>query len=247
MPKLSSFSGLSSRGFGEFGTTLTLTTVTFTSSTSWTAPIGVTNLTTVSGRGSNGEADYWFNTYVTYFQVTSASYPTNPAYLDWSVPYGYAVTAQNNINASGSGERYVTPDDERFWVVNSTNSNWATAGVIIPPTSYVRGSATIIPYSSLSGYYTSLPTSGNIDGPTFFSTYGAAAIFWVYIDKLIGGVAGTASTGFGQTFPGGAANGGTAPITVFNNVSVSPGTSYSIVIPTDRPDPYITIQYLAPT
>lgn len=245
MPKLSSFAGMSSRGFGEFGTTLSLTTVTFTSSTSWTAPIGVTKLTTVSGRGSNGEADYWYNTYVTRFQVTSASYSMpNPPYLDWSVPYGYAVTAQNNINASGSGERYVTPDDERYWVVNSTNSNWTTAGTFPPSTVYVRGSATV---GSTSSSGAAVPTSGNIDGPTFFSTYGATVNFWVYIDKLIGGVAGTASTGFGQTFPGGAANGGTAPITVFNNVSVTPGTSYSITIPTDRPDPYITIQYLAPT
>lgn len=245
MPKLSSFAGMSSRGFGEFGTTLSLTTVTFTSSTSWTAPAGVTNLTTVSGRGSNGEADYWNNTYVTRFQVTSASYSmANPPYLDWGVPYGYAVTAQNNINASGSGERYVNPDSERYWVVNSVNSNWTTAGTYIPPTTYVRGSATV---SSTSSSGASVPTSGNIDGPTFFSTYGSTVNFWVYIDVLFGGAAGTASTGFGQTFPGGSAGGGTAPITVFNNVSVTPGTSYSITIPTDRPDPYITIQYLAPT
>jgi len=238
MPKLSSFSGMSARGFGEFGTTLSLVTTTFTSSGSWTAPAGVTKLTVLSGRGSNGQSDYWSPTYVTRAQVTSAGYPTtNPAYLDWSVPYNYAVSAANSINASGTGPRTVSIPNEYYWVVNNVTSQWVVNN-FGGGSQYVQGSATVVPNQSL-------PTSGNIDGPTFFPTY-QTAIFWIYIDVYYTGAAGTASSGFGQTFPGGAASGGTAPITTFTNVTVTPGTTYSISIPTDRPDPYVTIQYLLP-
>lgn len=240
MPKLSSFSGMSARGFGEFGTTLSLVTTTFTSSGSWTAPAGVTKLTVLSGRGSNGQSDYWSPTYVTRAQVSSAGYPTtNPAYLDWSVPYNYAVSAANSINASGTGPRTVSIPNEYYWVVNNVTSEWVGYPFGFGGSQYVQGSATVVLSPS------SIPTSGNIDGPTFFPTY-QIATFWVQIDVYYTGAAGTASSGFGQTFPGGAASGGTAPITTFTNVTVTPGTTYSISIPTDRPDPYVTIQYLLP-
>lgn len=40
---------------------------------------------------------------------------------------------------------------------------------------------------------------------------------------------GTAATGFGKTFPGGYA--GPAPTSTYNNVVVTPGASYNIVVP----------------
>lgn len=235
MPKLSSFSGLSSRGFGEFGTTLTLTTVTFTSSTSWTAPAGVTNLTTVSGRGSNGAADYYVNDTVAYIEVRPLNATAVLGPLDWSTAYSDAQTLVNNTNSGGSGPRTASPGFPATYYVNSSNLYFKALGT---SQSYqVNGTAVLQNYNGS-------PTSGTVLYTDLLISIGS---FLCNIDVLNIGPAGTASTGFGQTFPGGAASGGTAPITVFNNVSVSPGTSYSIVIPTDRPNPYITIQYLAPT
>jgi len=240
MPKLSSFSGLSSRGFGEFGTTLTLTTVTFTSSTSWTAPAGVTNLTTVSGRGSNGQPDYWSPSGVsrTSIFINNWGNLSHAPYATYADVYNEAVSIANYINSFGTGPRTVSNIPYfKQWLVSLNSSpvdKWDTNSSA-NYTEYVNGAAYVDTYGN--------PTSGNIvsSGVVDFKAYD------VIVDINVTGAAGTASTGFSQTFPGGAASGGTAPITVFNNVSVSPGTSYSIVIPTDRPDPYITIQYLAPT
>lgn len=241
MPKLSSFSGLSSRGFGEFGTTLTLTTVTFTSSTSWTAPAGVTNLTTVSGRGSNGQSDYWTPSNITrVWALQHVGGLPNPPYASWATAYSEAQAMVSTLNASGTGPRTITiPGPRKYLVTNSSPFvDYWTEEIDPDYTGYINGAAYIVfdPPST--------PTSGNMSYASFPNYY---AGFFVYADVYVTGAAGTASTGFSQTFPGGAASGGTAPITVFNNISVSPGTSYSIVIPTDRPDPYITIQYLAPT
>lgn len=239
MPKLSSFSGLSSRGFGEFGTTLTLTTVTFTSSTSWTAPAGVTNLTTVSGRGSNGQPDFWTPTWVSRASVFINNWGNlaNAPYANYADVYNEAVSFANYLNSFGTGPRTISIPDNKQWRVSLNSSpvdKWDTTGPGYY-TGYINSAAYVETYGN--------PTSGNIvsSGGINFLVYD------VYAEVLVTGAAGTASTGFSQTFPGGAASGGTAPITVFNNVAVSPGTSYSIVIPTDRPDPYITIQYLAPT
>lgn len=235
MPKLSSFAGMSSRGFGEFGTTLTLTTVTFTSSTSWTAPAGVTNLTTVSGRGSNGQANYYVNDTIAYIEVRPQSGTALLGPLDWSTAYSEAQALVNNTNAGGSGPRTANPGFPATYYVTSSNLYSKSLGT---SQSYqVNGTAV------LQNYYGS-PTTGTVYYTDLLISIGA---FLCNVDVLNIGPAGTASTGFGQTFPGGAASGGTAPITVFNNVSVTPGTSYSITIPTDRPDPYITIQYLVPT
>jgi hypothetical protein len=235
MPKLSSFSGLSSRGFGEFGTTLTLTTVTFTSSTSWTAPPGVTNLITASGRGSNGQSDYYQSSNVSGVIVQPLMVSAVLGPLDWSTPYSDCQTMVNDVNAGGTGPRVVTPGFTTYYYISS--SNLYVRALVSNPSYQVNGPAVLINQNGS-------PTSGTV---TYAAVSANQGVFLCNVDVLYPGPAGTASTGFGETFPGGSSSGGTAPITVFNNVSVSPGTSYSIVIPTDNVSPYITIQYLAPT
>lgn len=235
MPKLSSFAGMSSRGFGEFGGTLTLTTVTFTSSTSWTAPAGVTNLITVSGRGSNGQSDYYQNSSVANVVVTPGFGSAVLGPLDWSTAYSDCQILVNDINAGGTGPRVVTPGFSATYYISS--SNLYLKVIFSNPSYQVNGSAVLVNQNGS-------PTSGTV---TFAAVSASQGVFLCNVDVLYPGPAGTASTGFSQTFPGGAASGGTAPITTFNDVAVSPGTSYSIVIPTDNVSPYITIQYLAPT
>ena len=253
MPKLSSFAGMSARGFGEFGTTLSLITTTFTSSTTWVAPAGVTNLISAVGKGENGTPDSWPGQEVSRVSITTFPLftPTNPAYLDWSSVYGLANTIVGQINAGAPSIRTVSFDraggSGSFgdgYVVSATTSAWGLS-------TGSQGSATVqytASYNIDSSTGVIPPISGNVDGPTFNGLYGAGGVvFYIYANVYSQGPAGASSTGFGQTFPGGAVSGGAAPTTTFNNVAVTPGTSYSIVIPTTNPSPYITIQYYAPT
>lgn len=236
MPRISTTAGSSARGFGLFGQGVTTVTTTFTSSTTWTAPAGVSNLSVVSGRGSNGQPDYYVYTTIgsVTVQALNGSYVLGP--LDWSTAVSDCQALVNTTNSGGSGPRTVNPGSSSTYYINTSNLylKFISSG----STYQVNGTAVL---SNPSG----APTSGTVTY-TDVVNLGGIVGFLCNVDVLNAGAAGTASTGFGQTFPGGAASGGTAPITTFTNVTVIPGTTYSISIPTDGPDPYVTIQYLLP-
>ena len=240
MPRISTTAGSSARGFGLFGQGVTTVTTTFTSSTTWTAPAGVSNLSVVSGRGSNGQSDFWTPANITrvWAEQTPTAEPYAP-YASWATAYSEAQNMVNSLNSSGTGPRTITiPGSKKYRVSNATGYvDYYGLDVGLDYSGYINNAAYIVLDPS------STPTSGNMTYASFPYYY---AGFFIYADVLATGPAGTASTGFGQTFPGGAASGGTAPITVFNNVAVTPGATYTITIPTDNVSPYITIQYTAP-
>lgn len=237
MPRISTTAGSSARGFGLFGQGVTTVTTTFTSSTTWTAPAGVSNLSVVSGRGSNGQPDYYVYTTIgsVTVQALNGSYVLGP--LDWSTAVSDCQALVDTTNSGGSGPRTVNPGSSATYLIRNT-TNLYLKFISSGSTYQVNGTAVL---SNPSG----APTSGTVTY-TDVVNLGGIVGFLCNVDVLNAGPAGTASTGFGQTFPGGAGSGGTAPITVFNNVAVTPGTTYTITIPTDNVSPYITIQYTAP-
>lgn len=239
MPRTAALAAAASRGFGEFTSGLTLTTVTFTSSTTWVAPSYVSNIVTLSGKGSAGVSDSTAPANILNSEINNSlgvvvpSASPTPA-RDWSDFYQRSVDLANQIN-TGSGvvafsawtNRQVRVDTRSYYY------DYLSGGVTI--TGYaVAGSATVTTdYPATSGavYYISSGWGG-----------GSRTLFTEY---FYGG-AGTAATGISQTFPGGAYSGGIgypASTTTFTNVTVTPGASYSLSIPSGG---QISISYYAP-
>lgn len=211
-----------------------LTTVTFTANGTWTAPGNVSLVTTISGKGSDGVSDSTTSGNVTFIQAFFSSDSTTPITgtwqdaIDFITPYVTTMNTGSGVSsiaipatfgASGSGLR-----------VNS--SNFGTYGLTASYTetvNYVKGSASLNlfrwPPSGVSA--SSVPNYADVSSnwPEFIT---------VDFTRYVYGNAGDPSTGLGQTFPGGAyvaPTGYPATTTTFNNVSVTPSTSYSIVVP----------------
>lgn len=251
MPLLSTKGGASATGFGMFGESVVfnITTVTYTSNATWTVPAGVSNVLTLVGRGSGGESDRWeykfFFSYINAFADISFPPSTSPT-ADWS---GLYAVAQNNLatlNAGAPGIRTATGLSYSYNIAQGNGlyriSNEPSSGG--PYT--IRNSA-VLYQKGIS------QTSGLI---TFNSLYppagGTNESGWrIDCEYLITGRAGSASTGFGYTFPGGGYTSSTpgsgvgypaTPIT-YNNIAVTPGQTFSLVIPSGGS---IAISYLAP-
>lgn len=220
-------------GFGSGGAGTTLQTVTFTSNSTWVAPAGVSLVTTASGYGAPGETvpGGWSGGpvnggYVAY-SYENDTFPGNPA----NTPTYAEVTSTANatlasINSS-TGDRTIS-----FTVIvydynpttNGTSVNYYT-------NSYrARGVAT-----SDGASYTWGNTSNN-------KVQGLGAGWYFNIERYYDGytTVGASSTAIGRTFPGG--DGGPAGTTTYTNVSVTPGASYSIVVPSGGS---VTLQYYA--
>lgn len=239
MPKTAALAVAASRGFGEFTSGLTLTTVTFTSSTTWTAPSYVSNIVTLSGKGSAGisdstaPADILNSEIGNSFGVVVPRATATPVYY-WADFYQKSVDLATQIN-TGSGvvafsswEFKNVRADTRSYYYDYNPGDIYTTGYA------VAGSATVTTtYPTLTGaiYYVSSGWSG-----------GSRTLFTQY---FYGG-AGSDATGISKTFPGGAYSGGTgypANTTTFTNVAVTPGASYSLSIPSGG---QISISYYAP-
>lgn len=218
----------------------TLKTVTFTSNGTWVAPATVSNVTTISGNGSNGVSDYVTTIISCIFGAFRGNpSPANAPYAQWSDNYGDYTNGLSTL----SGLTYPTWGPallprESFTLVNSSDQ-WRNTYSTTDLSSYY-----------LTGYSTNAsgppPTSGNI---LYSSLPSSGGLFWSYsIQGYVAGNAGTAATGLGKTFPGGSYTGsypngvgGTAPTTTFTNVAVTPGASYSIVVPSGGS---LTITYI---
>jgi hypothetical protein len=249
MPKTAALAVASSRGFGQFtGGRFSLTTVTFTSSTTWTAPAYLTNIVSMTGYGSNATSDdYTTDTGSTtiYRATRGLSSGGSSTTHDWSEIYNNLQAWISFINTGTPGTRSAgaQPDFQgNLYIINSDNtySQFST-----PPTPGYGSSASIYfqigTGTNVSDF--SVPSSGTI---TYANTPVSNGNVRVGCTLVYLGANGSASTGFGQTFPGGTYNfstgiGGSAPTTNFSNVAVTPGTSYSIVVAGQ-----ISISYLAP-
>lgn len=222
---------------GGSGSTGTLTSVTFTSNGTWTAPVGVSNVVSASGKGAAGVSDYVGNVAGSQAGQIHLSAPsTNAPYAQWSNAYNNHLTALSQLNLS-----YPTYGPSSF-----------TSGyvVILQSSDYwylISGNTANLSGTYLTGYDVSIvgspQTSGNI-------TYAGTSDLdqWViYVYGYIAGGVGTSATALGQTFPGGSytgtypnGTGNAATTTTFTNVAVTPGTSYPIVVPSGG---QVTLQY----
>lgn len=253
MPRTAALAAAASRGFGEFTSGLSLTTVTFTSSTTWVAPSYVSNVVSMTGYGTNATSDDFSgdtsgSTIYTCFRGTGSG--GTVATYDWSFIYNGLQSWISFLNTGTPGTRSAAP------VGRSFSNNYT-----INPDNTFQGSVQSVPTAGSGGFAEqyfqigtgfdassfSVPSSGTITyantptGP--FNRSVAAGFNPVYL-----GGDGSAATGLGKTFPGGTYNfstgiGGAAPTTNFTNVTVTPSSSYSIVVPSGAS---ISISYYAP-
>ena len=248
MPRTAAFAAAASRGFGEFTSGLALTTVTFTANATWTAPSYVSNVVLMTGHGTNASSDnYSSDVSISYIYraaregFSSATVATH----DWSDIYNNLQAWISFINTGTPGARSTSTVDSFYGPGYSINAD-NTYNYYNSPTS---------PGSSGSNYFQigtgsnqsqfSVPSSGTI---TYANTpSGSNYVRFGYNPVYLGGD-GASATGVGKTFPGGTYNfstgiGGPYPTTSFSNVTVTPSTSYSIVVPSGAS---ISISYYAP-
>ena len=223
MPLLTTSTINSAQGYGLFrGPSGTLTTYTFPSGTStWTAPSGVTNLVSAAGYGSDGFAGSWstFNSLGAVVpSTTDCAGTTYGASLDYSVPYGQAQTIQTTAQGwttDPAGQLVsLTRTFVYYWCPAS--SVWKTQSISF------FGDVRRIGTVSLVG---TMPSSGTVPTPPASQQ----EAFCNNIEFLNSPFDGSATTGFGLTFPGGTIAVPVPSTTTFNNVAVIPGTTYTIV------------------
>jgi hypothetical protein len=228
----------SSKSFGlARGKNKVLTQYTFPAGTStWTAPAGVTSLTSAVGKGSNGTADSWTSgssppydfsptDLITITSFNTAGSGQNAPFLDWSTVYSLATTEFSKFTAGGSGDRTVSWNYKTGTLYN--NNQYSTIITNSSPSRRFRGTAVL---SGVAGnQLQAIPTSGSVTYTTV-SAYNGAWGGWKVtgLEYFNAGASGSATTGFSLTFPGGTASVPTATNTTFNSVAVTPGTTYTI-------------------
>ena len=179
----------------------------------WVAPAGVTNLDSVTGEGADG----------TTGGVSTDTYP--------AMSVGYSSTGSGATNDGNEWSNFQHVAGNAANVINNSNGSGSFQSGSY--TKYANGTGDLsvsnvafsnaIPGTASSYNSGSWETSGPI-GP---GDGGQSLVTWNYNTA---GSAGSDTTGFGRTFPGGAAGVNAVPAT-YNNVAVSPGTSYPLSIP----------------
>lgn len=252
MPLLSRLSVTAARGFGELAGRRSVTVV-FTANGTWTAPSGVTNVAALTGKGEDGISDSTSpNQPVSFVQVnnTNASINTGVDPRTYSYDAIYASFISPALAAVNTGSGVITVTRTSWYVSIFNTGNFGGAGDIGNPlvnyflggdVNYVAGTGTI--QSPGSVFIVSNPwPSGTQMG--YQAGQGAQADMVVATQYNYGG-AGASSSALGYTFSGGGYNAPdglpATPITV-NNVAVTPGANYSIVVASGG---YVYITYFA--
>ena len=194
-------------------------TETFTSSQTWVCPLGVSKINTLTGKGQDG------------------SPPSTPTSTD--------VFTNVRYNASGTG---ATAGPLTWANVDALLNNYVATLNANGSLSYQRVIADVFPNAS----YTLTEAPQNITGAVIGSATKFTSGAWASSGAItasgdggasyqyyLPGAPGTATTGFGYTFAGGAASTPATPVAV-DNVPVTGGTSYALSIPAGGS---ITISY----
>lgn len=223
MPLIGTRGAASSRGFGFAG--LRLISVTLPAGTStWVAPSGVSKLVSAIGKGADGTAGYWNPSQLIGYSYPVPNVGSGGSILDWSTVYSDANALLSAANAGGTGNRFIT-ETYYLWPLYSDNTAGAR-GTLTYPGSLIRGTATLAPVPS------GTPTSGQV-------IFGSPYNYWgIYCEKYNDPTTGSSTTAFSLSFPGG--NGAPATNTTYNNISITPGASYTI-----QNNGALTITYLA--
>lgn len=230
MPVTTRLAITSSRAFGEFTSSLTLTTVTFTANGTWTAPGNVAVVTTLYGVGSNGVSDSSYEETLYAFNVDRQFSTGSGAAHTWDELRAiYDNFAATYNSGSGVVSSVQVPYDNGGRIYNNdVFYTWTTTSTL---TRYnlVRGSVYI---KNTNAPSTGAITTAQVDSiKSSTSQYPYLQSAWTH---YVYGYAGSDSTALGYTFAGGAyvaPTGYPATPATYNNVSVTPGASYSIVVP----------------
>lgn len=208
-----------------FGVGGTVVTETFTSNVTWVSPASTNKIMSMQGKGSDGTAPNYTlqNTLKVYdvdYQIGSGGAFTSPV-ITWASMNAY-VTAGLAILNDPSSTDYSFPSMN---VIQFSNGTYNKTNINITiPGAHVRQAGTA--YSEIFN---------NASNP--IDSDGTAFVTYYYLDN---GAYGTAATAFGQSCAGGTPSTTAAPTTTYTNISISPSTSYPIVVPSGG---YITITY----
>lgn len=195
----------------------TLVTKTFTGSETWVVPAGVTRLESVSGKGTDGEPATTVNgTLEGYAYYYSTGSGNTSGTMTWESMNANVEAARSAVNLGGSGTRQMP-------YVISYPSTYSLSYSNISYTNAIAGTARVI-YSGSWG------TAGKVQ---------SNGIAYIFYDMPKAATNGNASTGFGQTFPGGV--GGVAPYMNYGPMAVNPGGNWPVSVLNGTA--YITITY----
>ena len=224
MPTILTRSAGSARGYGLTGNPTIYRVQQTLQSTTWTAPAGVTNLLTVTGKGQDGAAEQWIGTGVLL---------DPPGYVPGNVLADVAdQTGLNSVDvqsvAQSQYDLFPSTTGDGVW-----NVTWECRRYV--PT--IQSSVYSYDVRVEPGF--TKTKSGSGWGSTYPPDPGFRPIYFVAgIQYYVPPVNGANTTGFGYTFNGGVA--GPASPTTYNNVAVTPGTTYTI---NSTGDGYIIIVY----
>jgi len=237
MPTIATRAAGSARGYGFAGIKLNVVSQTFTSSTTWVAPAGVTNLTAVIGKGQDGASDGAANYALSFATINNSASGSgaNSLPITWSAVANTTQTTVNRFNTLSYNPTFTAVDRDFTFYANNTFT-WVDGGGIFP-------------YYVVPGTWILVPLGGAPNPPSGNATYGSTGGYYAGGLYIAPGGPGANTTGFGFTFPGGGVSGsypnqvgeGATPAS-YSNVAVTPGASYGLSIPDNG---YITIQYLS--
>jgi hypothetical protein len=221
----------------------TLQTYTFPGGTStWTAPPGVTNLVSAAGKGADGSpsssGSATNNNFIFVAQRDYASAPNAP-YQAYTNIYNAASDCLVSINSGAPGTRAapIITDRPTSYITSVISSDYW--GEYPMYGNYWYGDS-----QTISGTFSLIevnsPPAEGLQAITYANVNGTQRGWRISVpyDYTINATTGASTTGFSQTFPGGA--GGAASTTTYTNVAVTPGTTYTVVN-----NGALTIQYYA--
>lgn len=234
MPTVISRGAAAARAFGFTGSSSgQIYTQVFTSNGTFTPLPGVTNVTTLYGRGGSSTSDFQ-----TSFPGDYAYSIVNPASGSGGtpLPLDYATVAQsitdivNTANAGGIQTIYhdYGGGGYEIWDINPDDTYTLNPSTKFPFTAYMVAGT----WSVFTNTLPNPPTGSIISYATSPDGYYHAV--GQYIQA---GVEGTNSSGLSYTFAGATqvgtyptATGQAATPATYNNIAVTPGTNYPIVV-----------------
>lgn len=205
------------------GGAASLQTITFTTPQTWIAPMNVSSLASLSGRGAAGSPETTGLTSAVCVVVNydTTQYPPGETIGNYGWGTAYSSDAASAVNfLNNTGTFYAVTVNQYghsdFGDTHIRNSSLQNAGA------YVHNSA----YLTYTGGFA---TSGDIRAS------GTAVLNWQYPIAATGGAGANA---FGKNFPGGF--GGPATVQNYGPQSITPGGSYPIAVPAGS---QVTITY----
>lgn len=230
MPTLISRGTASARAFGLTGSNKgQLYTQTFTSNGTFTPMAGVTNIVTLVGRGGTAQGDYQDYLSLKLMGQVYNGDPGSGSSGSIPIPYSDITYGMYNVvqtfNAGGIQSGYFF--NVVYFEMFSNNTY-----------NYNAGGSEDFPYYTYPGTW-GITATGNVLYPGFvdFYNYGEFGNYYMSGSFQQYGSDGTGSSALGYTFAGATLSGSypnratqTATPVTYNNIAVTPGTNYPIVV-----------------